>query len=215
MLNGNFHFRRRMVPWFVAAVVAAAYVAFADAPAVVRIEEDWELAIGTPSPESDAPQVVCLISPFADTKSYHATFVVNYHENPSYAAGGLQLQTWNGKAPLQSKRAPNQAVLSTTGETIRWTQVMRRTSDGLIFEVLGGSSTTWGAFGNDGSLQAAVGSSPIDLSGYSPALSVKESGVSYGGNRVRSLVLKRIRVYGSSGLLAEDDNPRTVYGTAQ
>lgn len=36
-------------------VLAAATTALGQTPTVVRVEEDWELVIATPDPDSDAP----------------------------------------------------------------------------------------------------------------------------------------------------------------
>lgn len=202
------------VRWLVAAAILAAMAstAWAEEQPIVRIEEDWELVIGGPSPNSDAPQVTCAISPLSNMDSYYAIFVVNHHEMPSFAAGGLQLQAWNGENLLGSRRAPNQAVLATPGEIIRWTQVMEKIAGGVVgFEVIGGSSTTWGSFGGEGSMKLPITAKILNLNGYSPENSVKHSGVSYAGNRVQSLVLKRVRVYTDEGLLAEDTNPRVVH----
>ncbi len=205
------------VRWLAAAAIlaATASTAWAEERSIVRIEEDWELVIGEPSPNSDAPQVICAISPLSDMNSYSATFVVNYHENPAFAAGGLQLQAWNGENLLASRRAPNQAVLATPGEVIRWTQVMKKTADGVEFEVLNGSSTTWGSFGGEGTLKLPIAAPIPDLNGYSLENSVKHSGVGYAGNRVQSLVLKRVRAYTDEGLLAEDANPRVVHPASE
>ncbi|MBU4270991.1 MAG: hypothetical protein KKE86_00600 [Planctomycetes bacterium] len=205
------------VRWLAAAVVLAAMAstAWAEEPSITRIEEDWELVIGEPSPNSDAPQVTCAVSPLSDMNSYSATFVVNHHEAPAFAAGGLQLQAWNGETLLASRRAPNQAVLATPGETIRWTQVMKKTADGVEFEVLNGSSTTWGGFGGEGTLKLPIAAPIPNLNGYNPENSVEHSGVSYAGNRVQSLVLKRVRAYTDEGLLAEDANPRIVHSTSE
>ena len=106
--------------------VAAGVVWAADAPNIVRIEEDWELVIGTPSPNSDAPQVTCLIAPMGERRFPPC----HLHRQPPRradlrrgraATAGLERR----RRSLASKRYPDQAVLNTPGETIRWTQVMR------------------------------------------------------------------------------------------
>ena len=206
------------VRWFAAAAVLTAMTstAWAEEPSIIRIEEDWELVIGEPSPNSDAPQVTCAMSPLSDMDSYNATFVVNHHEVPAFAAGGLQVQAWNGENLLGSQRAPNQAVLATPGEIIRWTQVLNKTANGVVeFEVIGGSSTTWGNFGGEGSMKLPITAEIPNLNGYNPENSVEHSGVSYAGNRVQLLVLKRVRLYTDEGLLAEDTNPRIVHSTSE
>ena len=200
------------------AIVASAMLAssaWAETPNITRVEEDWEIVIGIPSLDSDAPQVTTVISPVGNVNSLHGTFVVNHHDVPMYAAGGLQLQAWNGETPLASQRFPNQAVLNVPGETISWTQAMNLGSEGLTFEVVGGNSTTWGEFGGEGTLKLIMPTSLTNLNGYNPEVSVEQSGVSYAGNRVQSLVLKRIRVYSGTELMAEDTSPRVVHSLDQ
>lgn len=194
-------------------LVSAALVvpACAQTTNITRVEEDWELVISAPSPTSDAPQVTCAISPVANTESLYATFMVNHRDAPAFEAGGLQLQAWNGKTLFSTKPYANRAILTTVGEVIRWTQVMGVGADGLTFEVVNGTSTTWGAFGADDSLKTTIASTLTNLNGYSPAVSVAHSGVTYAGNRVQSLVLKRVRTYAGTELVAEDTAPRVVH----
>ena len=207
------NFLSSVAKWFTAASVLAlmALPAYADGPSIIRIEEDWEMVIGEPSPSSDAPQVTCAISPLPNLDWLSATFLVNSHEVPNFTAGGLQLQAWRGEQLLDSRHAPNQAVLATPGEVVRWTQVMEKAPDGVKFQIINGTSTTWGNFGDDDALKLNIPTSLPNLNGYNPEVSVKNSGVSYAGNRVRSLVLKKVRAYTAEGLLAEDDNPKTAH----
>jgi hypothetical protein len=215
-------FRGRFYWWAIGlmpvVLVSIALVALAwgqQSAAITQIEEDWELVIGAPSANSDAPQVTCVISPAENVNGLYATFMVNHHDTPTFTAGGLQIQAWNGETLLATKRSPDQAVLNTPGETIRWTQVMRVTPDGLVFEVVNGPSTTWGAFGAEGSLAVTVPNAPANLNGYSAAVSAEHSGVSFAGNRVQSLVLKRVRAYAGSELLGTDANPRVVHSLSE
>jgi len=204
-------FRGACIALAVFLVAAPACPAWAQTPTVTQIEEDWELVIGAPSPSADAPQVTTLISPLGNVDSLYATFVVNHHDAPAYKAGGLQLQVWDGEDLLVSRLFPNQALLATPGETIRWTQVMRETNDGMVFEIINGSSTTWGNFGDEGTLKATLPTSLANLNGYSPDVSVENSGVNYAANRVQSLVLKRVRAYTATDEIIEDATPRTVH----
>jgi hypothetical protein len=200
----------------VAFVVAMASPAVVDGATITRVEEDWELVIATPSPTAEAPQVTCGISPTGNLDGLHATFSLNHHKMPEIVGGGLQLQTWDGRTIVDSKKAPTQALLATPNETIRWTQVMSVNGGVATFEILNGTSTTWGEFGNDGTLKIVVpGRVVSDLSGYSPATSVANSGVSFAANRVTSLVLKRVRIYTSTGQVTEDTTPRVVHPLAE
>jgi hypothetical protein len=151
------------------------------------------------------------MAPVANLDALYFTFLLNQRETPAFSAGGLQIQAWNGDNLVTDRQGSNQAVLSTQGETIRWTQVLRLTENGLVFEVLNGTSTTWGPFGGEGSLAIALNSQLVNLNGYDPAVSASHSGVSFASNRVQSLKIRSVRTYSAGGLIAEDNNPRVVH----
>ena len=189
--------------------------AFAQAPDVVRVEEDWELVIATPDARNAAPQVTCVMSPFSNLDGVFSTFLVNHRNTPTSMAGGLELQAWNANSRLASKQASSSDVLNTAQEAIRWTTVMRLTEGTLVFEVVNGQSATWGAFGEQGSLQITLNTQLSNFNGYSADLSVKSSSVSYAANRVQSLTLKSVRTYSATGLIAEDSQGKVVHSLNQ
>ena len=180
-------------------------------PTIVRVEEDWEMVVGEPDPGRDAPQVTCVISPLGNVGSLYATFELNQQGLPTFTAGGLQLQIWDGEAPLSDRGFPNNAMLAQPGETVRWTQCMEVDDGSLNFEITNGTSTTWGNFGGQGYLKASINTTLTSLDAYDPAVSVEHSGVGYAANRVQSLVLKRVRVYTSTGEQMEDTTARVVH----
>ena len=166
---------------------------------IVRVEEDWELVIATPDPESTGPQVICTTSPQSWVGGLYCALELNHQTVPDFAPGGLQFQLWNGEALLVDRRAPMQGVLAHPGEVIRWTQTMELNDGILTVEVIDGSSTTWGSFGGQGYLKASVCTSLESLNGYRPSASVTNSGIGYAANRVQSFILKRVRVTTASG----------------
>ena len=179
---------------------------------VIRVEEEWELAIATPDPGSDAPQVTCLISPRGDMAYTHGVFELNQRTQPSVSPGGLQLQVWRGESPLVHVETSNTAVLGQADETICWTQRMEIAGGVLTFAVTDGHSTTWGDFGQAGELQIQRSTWRTHLNGYDPAVSVQNSAVGYAANRVKSLVLKRVRYTAATGEVWEDPiTDRTVH----
>ncbi len=206
--------RRGPFRWLLMALLVTAWVgvASAQAPQVVQVEEDWELVVGEPDPQTSAPQVLCTISPFSHVDSFHATLELNHHDIPSFAPGGLQFEIWNGEVPLHERKFPNQALLAQpAGETIRWTQRMEFSEGTLRFEVVNGSSTTWGNFGGQGYLKGSVDTCMADLNAYSPEVSVANSGVGYASNRVQSLTLTAVRLTLSTGEVIEDNTARVVH----
>jgi hypothetical protein len=181
------------------------------AQSVKKVEEDWELVLNEPSPELAAPQVTCSISPFDHFDGVHAALELNHGTLPGYSAGGLQLQAWNGETWLTVRDYEN-TTLQNSGEVVTWTTRMALYDGDLIFRVLNGNSTTWGAFGGTGSFKLSLSSSLSNLSGYSPDLSASHSGIGFGSQRVQSLKLKKVRYYDDDGdLILEDTTPRVVH----
>lgn len=199
--------------WFLAtfaAVAAWAAATRADSPTIVAVEEDWELVVANPDANNNAPQVTCVVSPVGTISSVRAALEINQQTLPRYAPGGLQLQLWYGEHPLYEQTLPNTVVMAQPNETVTWTQTMQLASGVLVFEVLNGSSTTWGAFGGGGSLRVVCLTELEDLNRYSPDVSVANSAVGFAANRVQSLVLKRVRRISSTGDVFEDNTPRPV-----
>jgi len=81
----------------------------------------------------------------------------------------------------------------------------------LVFKIVGGQSTTWGAFGEDGQLQCSTPYADGRVNQYDADLSLQNAQVSYGGNRVRWLTLKRVRYFLDDGTVLEDPTPQTVH----
>ena len=201
----------RLLAFALALVVWSSAVAAESSDSIVRVEEDWELVVGTPDPYTNAPQMTCLLSPNAHTDGYYGAFVLNHQSLPVFEDGGLQLQIWDGEVPMSDRKFPDGNVMSQTGETVIWTQSMELDNGILSFEIRSGNSTTWGSFGGQGYLKSSVPSPLESLNSYDPAVSAENSGVGYAGNRVDSLVLKKVRLYTSDGAVLEDTTPRVVH----
>jgi len=175
---------------------------------IVRVEEDWELHIGTSHPGTAAPQVTCSISPFSHLNGVHAAFDLNHQSQPNFSAGGMQLQIWDGEYALEDTRFRDFELLSTDDETIKWTQVMELNGGTLRFRIEDGESTTWGEFDHSDNLQLLVPTDLENLNSYHPDISVANSGVGYASNRVHCLILKRVRCYTSTGDVYVDSTER-------
>jgi hypothetical protein len=195
-------------------LAACALVAWWSAPTyavdIVAIEEHWELEIGAPDGDSSGPQVCMVMSPTGDLNSDYFVFTLNHHSYPDYIAGGMQVQLWNAEDIVEGKIGPSEGTLHHNDETVRWVQRTEIENGTLHFEILSGESESWGDFGNTGHLQFSLETHLTSLNGYRPAVSLTESGVSFGGNRVRSLVLKKIRWFDSAGQAYELEAPIDV-----
>ena len=176
-------------------------------PYVVRVEEDWTLTVNQPEGESAAPQVSTQMA-----RSPLAWRFVNFHLNscdlPQFSSGGLQLQTWFGNTNEAVYTSPNGTIMGTDNELVTWTQYLDNTSGQLVFGISAASSTTWGNFSG---MSVTVPSGHTSLDNYSADYSAANSGITYGANRVASLVLVANRMIYSDGTIVTDNTPRVIY----
>jgi hypothetical protein len=178
---------------------------------VVRVVENWELVVSQPDASLDAPQVTAVISPVGSLDSLYAAFELNHQSQPSFVAGGMQLQLWNGESPVASKKHKDGQKLLYDNETITWVQEMSLQNGVLNFQVRNGTSTSWGNFGGPLSTSASVATNLPNLNGYSSQVGIDNSGVGYAGNRVASLKLVRVRLYTSDGQVVEDSTVHVAF----
>ncbi|GIK15242.1 MAG: hypothetical protein BroJett003_02060 [Planctomycetota bacterium] len=174
---------------------------------VVRVEEEWELVLNDPHVDRVSPQFTTVMSPFPNMDSYYAQILWNHRETPEFTPGGIQLHSYRGETLLRM-RSVEWRTLSTQAETIRWTQSLQTDGVSLTVSIQDGHSTTWGSFGRD--MYISSSANLADLGQYRPDFSASNACVSFGSNRVESLILKRVRYYGRDGLIAEDNTPRRV-----
>ncbi|MDP7020311.1 MAG: hypothetical protein QGG36_31225 [Pirellulaceae bacterium] len=147
-----------------------------------------------------------------DLNAAWVTFELNHRTLPTFSAGGMQLQLFNGDDVASHVDANENKLLKNAGESITWTQSMELVDGQLVFAVSDGQSTTWGPFANNGHLQRAVATTLTDLGDYDPNLSVQNSGVVLAANRVESLLMRKFRLILEDGQILEDDTVRIVAG---
>lgn len=177
---------------------------------IVKVEEDWELVVREPDVDSNAPQITCVISPSGNLSGAYAAFDVNHRSQPSYSAGGLQLQLWSGDHCTATSTLNTGDKLHSVNETVRWTTRMYVWNNSLRFQVRNGTSDAWGSFG--GISSRLVSSQFYDnVNGYTSAVSVAQSGVGFAGNRVTSLKLLKVRRYQADGTVVEDNEVKVVH----
>lgn len=181
------------------------------AQALVRVEEDWELVIGSPDSNSAGPQVTCTMSPHNHINETHFTLEFNHRSVPHWAPGGITLHQWVGEWRIQSMDRPDRSTMQTSDETVTWTQILEAEEGVLTFQVKNGTSTTWGPFGYTNFLKVQTSWSSNHVNGYTPDISVARSGVAYAGNRVKTLKLLRVRGTLSNGITATDETVRLVH----
>jgi len=190
---------------FVSASVAAT-LALADSTRVISVEEHWELHVAQPDHDRSAPQTTMAMSPTSGLDGVHFLFTLNHSTVPEYAAGGLQVQLWNGDDLVQSQSAQEGVSLDQSDEVIHWTQKLSLQDGRLTFQIIDGDSQTWGTFGGDG-LSVSTDTSLTALNSYHPGVSLTESQVNYAENRVTSLTLTKLVWVTDDGVVHEQDAP--------
>jgi hypothetical protein len=178
---------------------------------IVRVEEDWELQVGEPDSNSTGPQVVATMSPNADLSGTHFTMEINHRSAPTWSPGGISIHRWEGAARYASFDRADRTTMQTSNEVVTWTQTLYHNSGRLNFEVFNGVSSTWGPFGYSGMMRLDTNWGQDNINGYTPAVSVAQSGAAYAGNRVQLLKIKAIRVTLSDASVITDNTERIVH----
>lgn len=164
----------------------------APASDVVYIEEHWQLTVGGPEIDRCAPQVSLVMSPNGNMDGTHFVFLLNHSTFPDFIPGGMQMQQWNGDSIVTTANSNRTDLLSYDNETIRWVQKLRIHDGRVVFDVDDGESQSWGSFGNGDGLIMWTSAQMTRLNDYRPAISIEESGITFAGNRVSSLVLTKL-----------------------
>lgn len=195
--------RWRILLLLVAAVALGGSPQICRAIEIVLIEEHWQLRIGQPDPQSVAPQASMVMAPHSQLDATYFVFALNHRGVPHFAPGGLQVQHWENDEPIATIDTRSEQPIVESNEVITWVQRLELKEGRLVFEVVDGQSNSWGAFGGSHELQLSVPTTLSNLNDYAPRISLEESGVSFGGNRVQSLVLQKLRWTDSTGQVYE------------
>ena len=68
-----------------------------------RVEEDWEVVIGDPDPDSTGPQITTCMSPISGSSAFVA-FCLNYRDVSDWKPGGLQVKAYGEPASTTQDR---------------------------------------------------------------------------------------------------------------
>jgi len=175
---------------------------------VIWVEEDWVMVLNEPDDNLYSPQFSTVMSPGGSAGGNYAQVLWNHRETPDFSPGGIQLQSYDGDFLLRV-RSVESRVLSSSAETITWTQGLWTDGAVLTFYIDNGLSTSWGSFGRDMRIDEAA--TIANLDGYDAGTSAANCRITYGTNRVESLMITQVRRYGASGLLSVDVTPRVIY----
>jgi len=182
-----------------------------EAPTITHVEEDWRIEVGVPDPDNEAPQIIVVGAPTGTLNDVHAVFEINHQTQPDYEPGGLQLQRWLGEDILHYHNNPANGLLSNDNETVTFTMSMKLQNGNLRFDILNGTSATWGSFGGAGHLQCWSATSLTDLGSFNPDTSLRQSRVGFASHRVKKLARTAVRYYSGDTLVATDSDERIVH----
>ncbi len=189
-----------------ALALCIGFLAFGDLCAqVVRVEEDWELRVGHPDEQIDAPQVQVTLFPFGEVVDVQLQVDVNHGSYPSFSHGGIQLLLWSGGECVASHRIHQGYRLQTPNEVVSWTTYVQKMESGFAFGIKSGASASFGSFGGGNDyVTASLGQiEQGTLNNYRFSQSVENSGIPFASNRVQHLRLKKLRIYQASGSATE------------
>jgi hypothetical protein len=197
--------------WAVLLAAASGGATIGNAWDIVHVEEDWELVVGDPDPNTAGPQIACSMSPFASISDTYFTTEINHRSVPWWAPGGISIHQWSGDWRIQSFDRADRSTMQTNDEVVRWTQSLDVNNGVLTFQVRNGTSTTWGPFGYTNMVRLQTNWGVNSINSYSPDVSVANSGVAFASNRVKSLRLVQVRATLSNGTTVTDTTTRTVH----
>ena len=166
----------------------------ASAEDVLLIEEHWKLEVGGADAARSAPQVTMVMSPTNGLSDDFFIVSLNHWSYPDFAPGGIQLQRWHDKECLAVTQGNSNATMDHEEEVVTWVQRISLVEGHLKFEILNGTSQTWGSFGASGNLVLTVPTSLTRLNDYRPAVSLEQS-----ESATRAIACRRWCSLGSNG----------------
>lgn len=173
--------------------------------AIVRIEQDWELVVSMPDANRCSPQLYVQMFPESG-QDYCCQLLINYNDQPSFSAGGIQIQIWNGESVLDGQdNAPKQAVLQIENETVTFTLAMEIDEGMLQFSAKDVSCTSWGDVTR---LRTTTKYEQTSFSNYLTSDTVSNSGILLGSNRVTSWRIKEVRKFDRFGNKVTEDGQK-------
>lgn len=201
----------RLVALALTSIVMSSGVSFCqEGRSVVKVEEDWVALIRSPDSGNTTPQIVNVISPGGANSNLTGIVELNHSSQPSFQAGGYQIQAWNGTSLQASERGSEYRSLYQSMDRVDYTIIMEKTEQGLSFGIANGKSRSWGRFAHRGD-SVSLTSDNVTLEHYRPEESVASTNVNVGAHRVEILYLKAVRRHFSNGDVESDDTMRVIH----
>ena len=192
------------------ALIETGAVYGAEAIPVTRVEEDWIAFIEQPDGDVSAPQITNIISPTVSADEIFGLIQLNHRSDPTFRAGGIQLQSWIGEVRNDYLDGDVSGTLSVHKDKLQYTVVMETGDSKLRFSLTSGKSRTWGRFPKSDFSVIAPMQNP-SLAEYDPQVSVDNTSINVGAHRVVLMAQYRVRYYSGNQLVKTDDTVRYLH----
>ena len=185
---------------------------------IVGVRTHWEVRLMEPEWKIGTPQFIAVITPDGSLNNDFAILELNHSTIPEATAGGIQFQVWHGDLPVKWYSPGSNIACQYAGETIRFTMEMKleKADSGgqqIVFSVINLASSTWGKIGTVATFTRPT--QLTSLNGFTPHSSVKESGVSVGGNRVEYMKIDSIDYLAADGTRTSNSTDHLVHSAKQ
>lgn len=177
---------------------------------LIRVEEDWVALIAEPDPSTSSPQILNVISPTQSASEVFGLIQVNHRDQPTFNEGGLQVQVRRGSGLIGTAQSSRTATLSRSNDSLKYTVAMQLTETGIRFELLNGTSRTWGRFAQSPVTVTVTEDSPT-LEYYTPEFSTENTCVNLGAHRVELLYMNTTRRTFDNGDVVTDTTDRVLH----
>lgn len=177
---------------------------------LIRVEEDWVALIAEPDPSTSSPQILNVISPTQSASEVFGLIQVNHRDQPTFNEGGLQVQVRRGSGLIGTAQSSRTATLSRSNDSLKYTVAMQLTETGIRFELLNGTSRTWGRFAQSPVTVTVTEDSPT-LEHYTPEFSTENTCVNLGAHRVELLYMNTTRRTFDNGDVVTDTTDRVLH----
>ncbi|QDT06123.1 hypothetical protein K227x_45300 [Rubripirellula lacrimiformis] len=167
---------------------------------VWKIEEDWEMVILQPDPQSNSPQVSFTTSPSTEVDDVYFQLQMNHSDS---AGGGIHVAAVLDDKIVDESQSDIRSALSIDGDHVSWTTVMAVIDDRICFAVKDGYGQDWGNFGGPEYVVRMQRRDILDLSKYRPINSLDSVDINFGANRISSSKMLKVRLYYTSGNVVE------------
>lgn len=182
----------------------------ADAPVITRVEEDWRVYVVEPDSNSGVPHIANFIAPSSSDQSVFGIVELNHGSQPDFVKGGCQVQGWVNDTLASLAETDNTNRLSLKYDRVEYTVSLALTANAVQIALSKGKSKSWGRFATT----PIVASVPVlnpSLADYDPNVSVANTSINHGANRVALMYMMATRSYSGETLVSEDRTPRILH----